>query len=467
MPSLPDDMILDLTDIVERGAVPDAAGKKAKQTDGLDDIMSAGNQDAGELDDILSRLNEHTDPGHVVDPDETLTMPGMDDMDALLNQIDLPPSGTPAEKPIAANAKATAGANADKALNAVLDKVGAEAQSPAQLDDLLDSLLTDQQKGAPPVEVEDLNHLLDSLLDDSPAPNKAAAQTPDLDLPETGTEDSHPEPAPQPQAAAQDAEEHIARLDGLDLEELDTMLPLETSNTRAEEPQEPMDSIPGHLEDAAETIAEHTPEEINAPQEPEIAAGSGDIVAADADEALQDLMPFTALQEAVAENEETGLELIVDQLSSDMNDMAGNLGDLRAELEMLRARLDSVGPTPELPPLPDFTAFEERLLQCESGLGMLATKINRIESGLCPEVESTPVDSAINEQLAADLATIDDRLIRLESAAELQEARQEARQESPDPEALLESLRPIIEKAAAAAAAEIIREEIQALMADE
>ena len=466
MPSLPDDMILDLTDIVERGAVPDAAGKKAKQTDGLDDIMAAGSQDAGELDDILSRLNEHTDPGHVVDPDETLTMPGMDDMDALLNQIDLPPSGTPAEKPIAANAKATAGAHADKALNAVLDKVGTEAQSPAQLDDLLDSLLTDPQKAAP-VEMEDLNHLLDSLLDDSPAADKAAGQTPDVGLPETVAEESHAEPAPQPQAAAQDAEEHIARLDALDLDELDTMLPLETSSARVEEPQEPMDSIPGHLEDTAETIAEHTPEESHAPQELETAADSGGIVAADAEEALQDLMPFTALQDGVAENEETGLELIVDQLSADMNDMAGNLGDLRAELEMLRARLDSVGPTPELPPLPDFTAFEERLLQCESGLGMLATKINRIESGLCPEGEGSPADSAVNEQLAADLATIDDRLIRLESAAELQEARQEAIQESPDPDALLESLRPIIEKAAAAAAAEIIREEIQALMADE
>lgn len=495
MPNSSDDMILDLTDIVERGSVPKTPEAKVKGDNPLNDIMSSGPRDDAELNELLSKLNEgREEPGHVVDPDEKLTMPGMDDMDALIKQIDVPPSGDPAEKPIQAHAKNSGRSEAGKELDDILNKVGDEAKAPANLDHLLDSLL-DDAPAKKESQADQLNSLLDSLLDEPvKAETEKPVAAPDVVVPEQKIDREAEEKPEAPSATPQQpaAEEHIAHLDALnldDLDELDAMLP-EQSPEAGKEPvaaQEPAAADPAASikEPESGPVHEVMPVPVSEPAQIAPAHDPEDIVHT----AHEKTMP-APLADPAHEVDGLGLERIVDQISSDMNDVASQLTDMRTELEMLSARVEANALNK--PHAETDANLEKRLAACEgfvqhleARLGTLEAHkpavegfVKHLESRLAaleaqrPAVENFVLSlearlSALEAQKTSesalgtqDLHAIDERLSRLET-----NAGQPSGAFTVDN--LLENLRPEIEKSAAAAAAQVIREEIEALMAEE
>ncbi|MDR2727064.1 MAG: hypothetical protein LBC10_03630, partial [Deltaproteobacteria bacterium] len=91
--------IIDLTEIVEKTG--SASGPRLTEQEKLSghvsDLMKEGgsDDDVG-LDDLLAQLNdgqEQEDSGADVDPHERLSMPGMDEMDAVFGQFGAPAAG--------------------------------------------------------------------------------------------------------------------------------------------------------------------------------------------------------------------------------------------------------------------------------------------------------------------------------------------------------------------------------------
>ena len=196
-----DDQIIDLTELIEKGEVPandpseqpQAAAAPEVEADqealnehlrGLNDGSSAAD---AEIDDLLAQMDikdegqdtpndvaldfsaPSTLTDHPIDPNEQLHMPGMGDVDSLLNSLDIPPQPSERETEVAAPASAN------------------QAVSPATnltADDAVDALLNDFHAAAPapqaPAEpqnsIPDLDELLASV---SAAP--ATGNTSDID----------------------------------------------------------------------------------------------------------------------------------------------------------------------------------------------------------------------------------------------------------------------------------------------
>ena len=185
----PQTSIIDLTEIVEPGA-PSASHRAEEELSGhVSDLMKSG--DAGddiELDDLLAQLNDGPEDAapaaRVVNPNESLTMPGMDDMDAMLGQFGSP---EPAKAPAQASGTDP---DLDDLLAELENDTPPQKAAPApsgevDLDDLLADLDTPPQKASSaqdsPFAEEDLDSLL-SELDTQAAPAPSAPDEDDLDL---------------------------------------------------------------------------------------------------------------------------------------------------------------------------------------------------------------------------------------------------------------------------------------------
>ena len=267
-----DDQIIDLTELIEKGEVPandlSAQSKPSAHTEAeaeqealnaqLRDLNDGSNVGDAEFDDLLAQMDikndGETDPSdvaldfappttltdHTVDPNEQLNMPGMGDVDNLLNSLDIPPQ--PGER----EPEAAAPANADQAVDALLndfnaaapaEQAAAPAAQPAEaqssipdLDELLASVspasstgnlggiddLLNADRNAGPAQAPTAADTtfsdddLDSLLDAAPSPLQSAAPAP---APAPAPVAA---PAPAPAAAPLDANTDL----GFDLDNL-------------------------------------------------------------------------------------------------------------------------------------------------------------------------------------------------------------------------------------------------------
>ena len=196
-----DDQIIDLTELIEKGEVPandpseqpQAAAAPEVEADqealnehlrGLNDGSTAAD---AEIDDLLAQMDikdegqdapndvaldfsaPSTLTDHPIDPNEQLHMPGMGDVDSLLNSLDIPPQPSERETEIAAPASANQAASpatnpaADDAVDALLNDFHATAPAP-------------QAPAEPQNSIPDLDELLASV---SAAP--ATGNTSDID----------------------------------------------------------------------------------------------------------------------------------------------------------------------------------------------------------------------------------------------------------------------------------------------
>lgn len=196
-----DDQIIDLTELIEKGEVPandpseqpQAAAAPEVEADqealnehlrGLNDGSSAAD---AEIDDLLAQMDikdegqdtpndvaldfsaPSTLTDHPIDPNEQLHMPGMGDVDSLLNSLDIPPQPSERETEVAAPASANQAVSpatnltADDAVDALLNDFHATAPAP-------------QAPAEPQNSIPDLDELLASV---SAAP--ATGNTSDID----------------------------------------------------------------------------------------------------------------------------------------------------------------------------------------------------------------------------------------------------------------------------------------------
>ena len=218
-----DDQIIDLTELIEKGEVPandpseqpQAAAAPEVEADqealnahlrGLNDGSSAAD---AEIDDLLAQMDikdeGQSDPNdvaldfsapstqtdHPIDPNEQLLMPGMGDVDNLLNALDIPPQPAEREPEVAASASANQAASqatnqaADDAVDALLNDFHAAAPAP-------------QAPAEPQNNIPDLDELLASV---NTAP--ATGNSSDIDdlLNAANLAPAQPEPAAAPSAA--------------------------------------------------------------------------------------------------------------------------------------------------------------------------------------------------------------------------------------------------------------------------
>ena len=218
-----DDQIIDLTELIEKGEVPandpseqpQAAAAPEVEADqealnahlrGLNDGSSAAD---AEIDDLLAQMDikdeGQSDPNdvaldfsapstqtdHPIDPNEQLLMPGMGDVDNLLNALDIPPQPAEKEPEVAAPASAKQAASqatnqaADDAVDALLNDFHAAAPAP-------------QAPAEPQNNIPDLDELLASV---NTAP--ATGNSSDIDdlLNAANLAPAQPEPAAAPSAA--------------------------------------------------------------------------------------------------------------------------------------------------------------------------------------------------------------------------------------------------------------------------
>ena len=244
-----DEQIIDLTELIEKGEVPandpseqsrahaaaEAEAEKEELQEHLRDLNDGTNKADAEIDDLLAQMDikadgqedpedvaldfsaPSTQTDHHIDPNEQLNMPGMGDVDSLLDSLDIPPQPSDREAetaspetpdqavdallndfnaPVAPAAEPTTAANHDAPdLDELLASVGAAPHSDTSspIDDLLSAASPAAAPAAAPqtaLSNDDLDSLLEAATggqSGTPSPIQTA------------------EPAPRPAAAPQPA----------------------------------------------------------------------------------------------------------------------------------------------------------------------------------------------------------------------------------------------------------------------
>ena len=214
-----DEQIIDLTELIEKGEVPandpseqpQAVAAPEAEADqkalnahlrGLNDGSSAAD---AEIDDLLAQMDikdeGQSDPNdvaldfsapstqtdHPIDPNEQLLMPGMGDVDNLLNALDIPPQPAEREPEVAAPASASQATSqaADDAVDALLNDFHAAAPAP-------------QAPAEPQESIPDLDELLASV---NTAPTTGNSSDIDDLLNAANLAPAQPEPAAAPSVA--------------------------------------------------------------------------------------------------------------------------------------------------------------------------------------------------------------------------------------------------------------------------
>ena len=194
-----DEDIIELTDIIEQGSPPVPEASAPSADDHLHDLLSesAKSEEENDLDALLAEIGStpqaspKDDPGRTtrdpvspanqpsVNPNETLDMPDMREVESLLDELNIP-----AQPPVSAD-MAAAEQNTGN-LDDVIDQLGAASSSaPAattdpggELDALLDSVMAGPAVSAPPAELaEDLDALLADASSSAPMATSAAQET--------------------------------------------------------------------------------------------------------------------------------------------------------------------------------------------------------------------------------------------------------------------------------------------------
>lgn len=300
-----EDEIIDLTDLIEQGGSARAAAAYAK-------TAAAPVEEDDDFEAILAQTGA-TPPDREVDPHETLDMPGMNDIDNLMESLDIPPQpgkgaarqASPAQDedldsvlddllgdgPDSTAVPKSSPAPADNAavdLGSFLEEAAPVREKPARetplesdLDDILASFDQEHSKAekAAPATGAD-NAALDADLDDilaemepprpvaEKAPEPAQASTAndmaaDLDDLLSETDSTGPAPAPPEQEIAEDLDDFLAEADAstsdTDADASDTPEPVEADSgiDKLDYPEEMQESDNAPILNAEETIAEN------------------------------------------------------------------------------------------------------------------------------------------------------------------------------------------------------------------
>ena len=467
--------IIDLTDIIQEVDTKSVhRPEEDKLTDQVSDLMRDNSADDVELDDLLAQLNDNVDEpvssGPVVNPNERLDMPGMDDMDAVMEQfgesipsraksqddLDLDNLLADLDEKPAPPKTATSGPGVsvtDAELDDLLDDEPAPKKMTANADDDLDALLANldsaptSKKG--PAPVNDLDALLDSL-DDEPAPSRGSHAVKDKELDDLLDDLSE--------------QEQPVKVGGLD----DLLSGLDDALESSAEPK--MATKAEILADDELDALLDTPEDENEAEldmelsavEEEVQIPDGALDTADLDDFLDNLPAPPAPAPVVAvPAESTELPKLREQL----NAMAFSLQTALEQQQQLRERLDNLAPAantgaetlPRIETLEaQFAAFAKELAGMQEQLGQLLA---------LPEADE-PV-AADTQDFAEQL----DEAVYPDAVQERLSALEAAVQTGTDVDALaarvMDAMRQDIGKAAAAAAASVIREEILAMFANQ
>ncbi|UZP66225.1 hypothetical protein N1030_11395 [Desulfovibrio mangrovi] len=460
----------ELDALIEDMEVPKSGKPQAPQEDdGLPDLS--------DLDSLL----EEAAAGEAVlsAPEGTAPADDMEDMDALFDSL----TGPGAEIAVPAAGVTDEGLGDDIDLDSLLDEASASAEAPASGDggdaDDIESLLADLDsvpapKPAAPLafdpneslespDMGELDALLDSLgaATDEELPAAAEAEIPDLDdiLGEAAATPSMEEPAEIP--AGDDAEAEIS------LDDLDALL------DGTDDAQEADIDAAGFMEpeETAEEPSATVTDEENLDE-----LISGDVpFEADIDAMLQDVEELPA-EEAAISAAAAGLT----------DDIMGDIGDSADETELDMTVLDEAlegtaegveHEAPDLATLSERIAALERMLSPaeEHVEDIVARKIAEAaaedEARIIHDTPST-ITTAVEEALAEDgpimtrIATmIEDKLN--ERLAELERSVFTHKDWTVNSRELKEDMKGSIERAAAKAAADIIREELANLLGEE
>ena len=208
-----DEQIIDLTELIEKGEVPandpsvqsrahaaaEAEAEKEELQEHLRDLNDGAAGADAEIDDLLAQMDikaegqedptdvaldfsaPSTQTDHHIDPNEQLNMPGMGEVDSLLNSLDIPPQPSDREAEVASPE------TTDKAVDALLNDFNAPAAPIAapvaanhdapDLDELLASAGT-MPRSDTSSQIDDLLNEASPIQTAAPAPQPVAAPQP-------------------------------------------------------------------------------------------------------------------------------------------------------------------------------------------------------------------------------------------------------------------------------------------------
>ncbi len=554
MPKAKTPPIIDLTEIVqEKDTGPVRRQGEDELTDQVSDLMRDDPADDIELDDLLAQLNDGVDEpapsAPAVNPNESLDMPGMDDMDAVMDQFETPAAsaGEPADPELddllagldkdapepAANVQGVTVTDAE--LDDLLDDLPAPdapagtEQPGAEDQDELDALLSEldppeitpakrapeARAGGLPLSGDDLDALLGggarteaaagSAVSGKPASGKGPVKDAELDdlLADLGGEEL---PAKE---VVKDAEldDLLAELDAEPKPRPQPKAPAKTPKIDHPVVDEELEGLLDELDATVEAVGEEVARQAAGQPDPENPEPSETLDTTDLDAFLDE--PPAAAAPAPAAPVASAASEDLEQLREQMNAMAFSLQTALEQQQSLRERLDALAPAaPAEAPDGRLDAIEERLdtlADTDARLDALEERLNSLAGAtdgrldaIDERLKALPDTSArldaFEERLQSltdldgKLGTLEARLDavdrelyavreRLEQFADLPDAvadlrgRLEQLEQGADvtvlAERILDAMRPDIEKAAASAAATIIREEILALFAEQ
>ena len=300
-----DEDIIELTDIIEQGTPPEPAASAVPADDDLSDLMSAdagakpGEESEDDLDALLAEIGavpqattsaaSQADQSSV-NPDETLDMPDMREVENLLGELNIP-----TQPPVAAGVAATLqnAGHLDEVLDqlrasptAALDAPTASSDPTDELDELLNSITANPAASASPTaSIEDLDALLDSVTAAPATSTPPTAPTEDMDalLDNVASPVSVPAPAAKktkspitisvsvspPMPAAAPVTPQLPETAAA-AEDLDALLESTPSASPETEPDEPLPPLTEQAatQPTAEDAAENAPDAVAAASAP-------------------------------------------------------------------------------------------------------------------------------------------------------------------------------------------------------
>ena len=405
-----DEQIIDLTELIEKGEVPandpsvqsrsnaaaEAEAEKEELQEHLRDLNDGTPGADAEIDDLLAQMDikedgqedpadvaldfsaPSTQTDHHIDPNEQLKMPGMGDVDNLLNSLDIPPQ--PSER----EADEATPETTDQAVDALLNDFNAPATAAAapatdhhvpDLDELLASAGT--------MPRSDTSSQIDDLLNEAhPAAAMASAAAPqaafspdDLDSlleAAAGGQGAAPSPiqtaAPAPQPAPQPAQNA-----GMDVD-IDSLLAAATSDLQQglDDPQPKAAAQTAANAPAAGPVAQPTPA-----AQPDMSLDIDSLLAAAANDLQQNL---DAAQPAADHDKAAAPATPAPAVSND---------DLDSLLAAATAGLDAA-PSPVQAPQPTPTANTDMGVDIDSLLAAAASDLHQPLDAAQPGTPSLP-----------------------------------------------------------------------------
>ena len=458
-----DEQIIDLTELIEKGEVPasdpsvqahahaaaEAMAEKEELQEHLRDLNDGAAKADAEIDDLLAQMDikadaqedpadvaldfsaPSTQTDHHIDPNEQLNMPGMGEVDSLLNSLDIPPQPSERDDEVASPE------STDPAVDALLNDFNAPAAPAAapvaanhevpDLDELLASAGTAPQS--------DTSSQIDDLLNEaSPAAPAAAPQktfsNDDLDslLEAAAGQASAPSPiqtaAPAPQPVAAPQPDPSASMD-IDIDSLlaaaaSDMQHKDTAEPAAESAAAPAQAAPTQAAPAQAAPAQAAPADMGVDIDSLLAAAANDL-----QQNLDAAAPESAPTAAPAPATPT------DPLSND---------DLDSLLAAAAADLDTE-PSPAPASAPQGApASADAGLDIDSLLAAAANDLEQTLDPVQPEAPATPeamleTNSEIaTEAQAAPQPDLDLDLDSLLAAVDAHAAPQPAAEPEPAPE---------------------------------